>query len=128
MRVLPLVGLRSYQAMRAFQTLMLGLKMLPAYMTESYEDFYDRVSKMDPADQERMIREAAAFVPLDAEESESVLCFCADPNGVPYRTENIKNLGPGDIHEALVAVFKEIAKIKINFVGEDEKKKLVGSA
>lgn len=96
--------------------------MLPAYMGESYEEFFDRVSKMEPADQEKLIREAVLFVELQKEEVEAMICFCADPNGVPYTVANMKTLGPKELHEAIVAVCKEIAKIKIDLVGESEKK------
>lgn len=122
MKVLELRGFKSLRALNAFNTLMLGLKMLPAYMGESYEVFFDRVSKMSPEDQEKLIREAAVFVELQKEEVEALVGFCADPNGVPYSAENVKNLGPKDLHEAVVAVCKEIAKIKIDLVGEAEKK------
>lgn len=122
MRVLELRGLKSLRALHAFHTLMLGLKMLPAYITESYEDFYGRVAEMDAASQEKLIREAALFVPLQRDEVEGLLSFCADPNGVPYTIENAKNLGPKELHEAIVAVAKEVAKIKIDMIGEAEKK------
>lgn len=122
MTVLELRGFKSLRALNAFNTLMLGLKMLPAYMGESYEEFFDRVSKMEPADQEKLIREAVLFVELQKEEVEAMICFCADPNGVPYTVANMKTLGPKELHEAIVAVCKEIAKIKIDLVGESEKK------
>lgn len=122
MKVLELRGFKSLRALYAFNTLMLGLKMLPAYMGESYEDFLARVQLMSPEDQEKLIREAAVFVPLQPEEVEALVLFCADPNGVPYTAENLKNLGPKDLHEVIVAVCKEIAKIKIDLVGESEKK------
>lgn len=122
MKVGELKGFNSYRAMGVFHKLMLGLKMLPAYMGETYEDFFARVEDMPEADQEKMIREAALFVDLDQEEIGSLLVFCKDPNGVPYSAENIKSLGPDTIFEIIVAVCKEIAKIKINFVSEAEKK------
>lgn len=122
MKVLELKGYKSLKALNAFHTLMLGLKMLPAYQLQSYEDFYASIDKMEPADQEKLIREAALFVELQKEEVESLICFCADPNGVPYSAENMSKLGPKDLFEIIVAVSKEIAKIKIEFVSESEKK------
>lgn len=122
MRVLELKGFKSLRALNAFNTLMLGLKMLPAYMGERYEEFFDRVSNMPPSDQEKLIREAAVFVELQKEEVEALISFCADPNGVPYSAENMKNLGPKDLHEMIVAVCCEIAKIKIDLVSDREKK------
>jgi hypothetical protein len=121
-RVLELKGYKSLKALNAFHTLMLGLKMLPMYMGESYEDFYERVELMPPDQQEKLIREAALFVELQKDEVESLVGFCTDPNGVPYTSENLKSLGPKDLVEIIVAVSKEIAKIKINFVTDQEKK------
>ncbi len=123
MKVLELKGFRSLRALNAFNTLMLGLKMLPAYMGEQYEEFFERVSLMTEEDQEKLIREASVFVELQKEEVEALLSFCTDANGVPYSAENMKNLGPKDIHEGIVAVCKEIAKIKIDLIGKAEKKK-----
>lgn len=128
MKVLELRGFKSLKALNAFHTLMLGVKMLPSYITESYEDFYGRVSQMPPQDQEKIIREAALFVELQKDEVEALVCFCADSNGVPYTAENLKALRPDQILEIVVAVCVEISKIKVNFVREDEKKNSLSSA
>lgn len=122
MKVLELKGYKSLKALNAFHTLMLGLKMLPAYCSEQYEEFFSRIEQMDSASQEKMIREAALFVELQKDEVESLICFCADPNGVPYTAENLKSLGPDQIYEIIVSVCTEISKIKINFLTEAEKK------
>ncbi len=121
-KVLELRGYKSLKALQAFHTLLLGLKMLPAYMGETYEDFYDRVSKMPASDQEKLVREAALFVELTKEELDSLVAFSADRNGVPYSAENMKNLGPKELHEIVVAVCMEISKIKIDLVSESQKK------
>lgn len=123
MNVLELKGLKSLRAMNMFHALMLGLKMLPAYAGESYENFYARIAEMPSSDQEKMIREAVLFVELDKDEVESALTFVTDVNGIPYRAENIKNLGPKEIFEAIVAVAMKVAVIKIDLVSESEKKK-----
>lgn len=115
-------GIKAYRAMQVFNHLMLGLKMLPAYCTEHYEDFFDRVSKMPAASQEALIREAAVFVELQRDEIEALACFAADPNGVPYSAENLGSLDPKQIHEIVVAVCMKIAEIKIDLVSEDQKK------
>lgn len=122
MKVLELKGYKSLKALNAFHTLMLGLKMLPAYMAEDYETFYSRVQDMPPQDQEKLIREAVLFVELQKDEVEALACFCADKNGVPYTAENLKSLGPAVLMEIIVSVCVEISKIKINFVTEAEKK------
>lgn len=121
-KVLELKGYKSLRALNAYNTLVLGLKMLPAYMAESYEDFLHRIQKMPEADQIKMLKEAAMFVELGEEEVRALVCFCADPNGVPYTAENLKNLSPKQIHEIIVAVCLEISKIKIDFVSDTEKK------
>lgn len=121
--VLELKGYKSLRALNAFNTLILGLKMLPAYMGETYENFLNRVSAMPPADQLKMIREAAMFVELQKEEVEAIVCFCADANGVPYEAANMKNLRPDQFIEMITAVCGEIAKMKIDFVSDKEKKK-----
>jgi hypothetical protein len=127
MKVLELRGIKSLRALNAFHALMLGLKMLPAYMGETYEEFFARVSLMPEADQEKLIREAATFVEIQKDEVEAMLSFCCDANGVPYSAENVKNLGPREMHEAIVAVCKQIAKIRIDLVGEAQKKNSNGS-
>lgn len=122
MNVEELKGYKSLRAFNAFHALMLGLKMLPSYQTMQYEQFYKFIDEMPEADQEKLIREAAKFVVLDKEEVEALIGFCSDKNGVPYSSENMKSLGPEVIYEAIVAVSKKIAKIKIDLVSEDEKK------
>lgn len=122
MKVIELKGYKSLKALNVFHALMLGLKMLPSYIGESYEEFFARVQEMPAADQEKMIREAALFVKLDEDDVRSLICFTVDPNGVPYSEENIRNLGPDQLHEAIVSVCVAISKIRINFVTESEKK------
>ncbi len=124
MKVLELKGYKSLKALNVFHALMLGLKMLPAYQGETYENFFARVTVMPAADQEKLIREAALFVNLERDEVEALVCFVSDPNGIPYTAENVKNLGPDQLFEVIVQVCLAISKIKIDFVTETEKKKL----
>lgn len=121
-KVLELKGIKSLKALNVFNTLLLGLKMLPMYMQSSYEDFYDKVQEMPHVEQLKLLREAAMFVELQPDEVEAVIGFCTDRNGVPYGSSNIKNLKPDEILEMIVAVCGEIAKIKISLISEDEKK------
>jgi hypothetical protein len=123
MKVLELKGYKSLKALNAFSTLMLGLKMLPSYMTQTYEEFLGAINLMPPEDQEKMIREAALFVELQKDEIEALMSFCADDNGVPYGPAHMKSLGPQDFIEIIVAVCMEIAKIKVSFITDAEKKK-----
>ncbi len=122
MKVLALQGYKSLRALNAFSALVLGLKMLPAYMGETYEDFLGRLKLMPEADQRKMLTEAAMFVKLEVEEVEALVCFCADPNGVPYSAENLKSLGPDQLIDVIVSVALEISKIKVDLLSESEKK------
>jgi phenolic acid decarboxylase len=123
MKVLEIKGYQSLRAFQAYNTLLLGLKMLPAYIGESYESFYTRMTDMAFDAQEKMIREAAFFVELRKEEVEALVCFCTDKNGIQYSSINVGNLGPKELIEAIVSVCVEISKFKIDLVSEDEKKK-----
>lgn len=127
MQVSELKGLKSLKAFYVFHKLMLGLNMLPEYRSVSYEDFYERIAEMSDSDKEKMIRLAAVFVDLQSDEIEALICFCKDKHGVPYSSENIKNLTPDVFLEIIVAVCVEISKIKINLVSEAEKKSLKSS-
>lgn len=122
MKVRELKGYNSYLAFQAYHGLMLGLKMLPSYIGESYEDFFARVELMSLEEQEKLIREATLFVPIDVSSLTAMLGFVEDPNGIPYGAHNLSNLSPVQIYEAIVAVSAEISKIKIDFVTADEKK------
>ena len=122
-QVNELKGIKSLKALNVFHTLMLGLKMLPTYMGETYEEFYARIENMPTHDQEKMIREAVLFVDLQKDEVEALACFCKDRNGVPYTSENLKSVDAGTLIEIIVAVCMEISKIKISFISESEKKK-----
>lgn len=121
-KVLPLIGYKSLRAFNAFNALLLGMKMLPAYMGQSWEEFLSSVEALPEEDQRRIITEGARFVELSEEEVKAIVGFSTDPNGVPYGAENIKSLGPKDLVEVIVEVCLEIGKIKIDFVSENEKK------
>lgn len=96
--------------------------MLPSYQSVSYEAFYESFHEKDEREKETAIREASVFVELSLEEIEALVGFVADPNGVPYGPSNVKNLGPKELHEIIVAVCMQIGKIKIDLVSSDEKK------
>jgi hypothetical protein len=123
MKVLELKGYKSLRALNAFHALMLGMKMLPAHISESYEAFYKRFGGLSDNEKETMIREAALFVELSQDEIEALASFCADANGIPFNKNNISNLKPDQMIDIIVSVCMEIGKIKIDMVSEDEKKK-----
>lgn len=115
-------GPKSIRALNAYSALLLGIKMLPAYMAEHYETFLARVHEMPKEDQYKIFKEAALFVNLDDEDIRAIILFCRDKNGVPFSAENIKNLKPDVMIEMIVAVCMEIAGFKIDLVSANEKK------
>lgn len=127
MKVLELKGYKSLKALNAFSALLLGLKMLPMYMSQSYETFHEGFKDMDDGEKETFLRQAVAFVQLEQDEVEALLGFACDKNGVPYSSANVKNLSPVELHETIVAVCMEIGRIRIDLVSESEKKKSANS-
>lgn len=123
-KILPLKGYKSLRALNAFHSLLLGLKMLPAYMLTDYQSFYAAFGTKTDGEKETALREAAAFVQLTAEEVDALVSFATDGNGVPYGDTNKGNLTPDQLFEIIIAVCMEIGRIKIDLVSEDEKKKL----
>lgn len=123
MNLLPLAGYKSLRVLNAFHSLLLGLKMLPVYLDTNYVDFFASFKDKSDAEKESALRQAAAFVELSPEEVEAIVSFATDSNGVPYSGVNIKQLGPDEIFEIIVAVCMEVGRIKVDLVTEEEKKK-----
>lgn len=119
-----LIGYKSLAALNVFNTLLLGLKMLPIYGDVDYVTFAESFKTKSDDEKESSLRQACSFVTLTEDEINTVASFCNDPNGVPYSKENIKNLSVKDIHEIVVAVCMEVGRIEINLLSEAEKKKL----
>lgn len=127
MKILPLKGYKSLRALNGFHALLLGLKMLPAYILEDYETFYASFKDKTEDAKEKLIREAAVFVQLQQDEVEAIVSFATDGNGIPYTAVNVKNLDAGQLHEIIVAVCMEIGRIRIELVSESEKKNSLDS-
>lgn len=125
--ILPLVGYKALRSMAAFNTLLLGLKMLPMYETIEYPEFYASFKDKTDKQKEDALRLAAAFVQLSSEEVESLISFASDKNGIPYTSANLKNLKPNELFEIIIAVCMEIGRIKIDLVSDEEKKKSLTS-
>ncbi len=123
MKILPLKGYRSLRALNAFHALLLGLKMLPAYLSVGYEEFYASFRNKTDSEKESALREASVFVQLSQDEVEAIVSFATDKNGIAYSSVNVSNLNPSELHEIIVAVCMEIGKIKIELVSDEEKKK-----
>lgn len=128
LKVLPLKGYKSLKALNAFHALLLGLKMLPAYLSESYESFYESFREKPEEEKEKLIREAVLFVQLQQDEVEALVAFTTDKNGIPYSAASVNNLSMDELHEIIVAVCMEIGRIKIDILTESEKKNYPASA
>lgn len=121
-KILPLKGAASLRALQACNALLLGYKMLPAHITETWEEFFLSFKKMPEQEKEKIIRHAAMFVKVEDEELSAILSFASDPNGIPYSVASLKNLGPDEMIEIIVAVCMEISRFKIDLITEEEKK------
>lgn len=122
MNILPIKGFKSLKALNAFHTLLLGFKMLPAYIELSYEKFHQDFQGKSESEKEKVLREAVLFVQLAEDEVEALISFATDKNGIPLSRMNMKNLGPDELHEIIVAVCMEIGRIRIDILSEAEKK------
>lgn len=124
MKVLPIKGPDSYWAMHAYIKLLYGLKMLPMYMGDTLEEFFEKIEAMPIEDRRKVVRSAVFMVPLDkvTGELDAIMKFAADKNGVPFGRENMANLGPTEIMEAVNTVAQEFAAMKIDFLSPAEKK------
>lgn len=124
MKVRELEGIASLRAINAYHMLMYGLKMLPEYFRESYEEFYAKIDTLTQDEKDGLIKKAIFLIDLKDEEVGALLFWCNDPNGVPFTNANVKNLKPNQIIEALFLVCSEISKIDADLLTEQEKKKL----
>lgn len=121
--VLPLKEYKSYKALCAFQRLIFGLKMIPGNMHYSFEELCEVIEKMTPEDQLKTLTQAAKMVTLDEDETNALICFCTDKNGIPYTAENKKTLSGSDYVEIIVTVCMAILQdIHIDLVSPEEKK------
>ncbi len=127
MKILPLKGYKSLRALNGFHALLLGLKMLPAYIQEPYETFYASFNEKSDDEKRKLLREAVIFVQLGQDEVEALIGFAIDKNGVPYQSANVKNLAVDELHAIIVAVCMEIGRIKIELITEEEKKNSLNS-
>lgn len=127
MKILPLKGYNSLNALQGFNALLLGFKMLPSRIGEDFEHYYESFKDKSEAEKEKVIREALMFVNLKKDEVEAIVSFATDKNGIPYGQASIKNMELNDLFEIIVAVCMEIGRIKITLVSEDEKKKFLAT-
>lgn len=126
-KVLPLKGYKSLRALNAFHALLLGLKMLPAYIMQDYESFYEGFKHKTEAEKEKLLREAAVFVQLGQDEVEALISFATDKNGIAYQSANMKSLPLDEMHSIIVAVCMEIGRIRIDLISDEEKKNSLNS-
>ncbi|MDR2426824.1 MAG: hypothetical protein LBD46_06590 [Endomicrobium sp.] len=122
LKVLALEGLKSLRAFNSFHTLLLGYKMLPANMNKNYEKFLEEFDAACEEDKEKILREAAALVPIEQDEVDAITCFCCDVNGIPLTKINTAKMKPDQLIDVIVAVCLELSKIKLYSISEDVKK------
>lgn len=123
MTVAPLVGYRALRAVNAFHTLLMGLKMTPAYIGEPYEKFFEAFEDMPEAEKEKLLRLAVTLVPMTEEEVLAIAEFAKDSNGIAVRKEAVAGMKPDQLFEIVVMVGMEISRVKIDILSKDEKKK-----
>ncbi len=111
------------RALNAYHTLVLGLKMLPMHLDKDYPTFLEYLEALPPENQETMLRQSMALVPLNHEEIMALIAFATDSNGIPFGNVNKDNLTIEEIFEICIAVCVEISKIKVDLVSKAEQKK-----
>ena len=122
LKVLPLEGLKSLRAFNVYHTLLLGYKMLPAKIGMTYEDFLTEFDKSSDEEKSKVLREAAAFVPIEQEELDAVTCFCCDKNEIPFTKVNTGKMTPKELIDVVVAVCLEMSRMKLYSISEEVKK------
>jgi hypothetical protein len=120
--VIDLVGYESVKALNVYGALLIGGKNIPPYVDMPFPDYFEAIRTLPPADQENFFRVCVAVVPLEREEVEAITCFCLDANGVPYTRMQLKSMPLKDVFDIIISVCLEVAKFKIDFVSETEKK------
>lgn len=122
-QVAPLVGYKALSAMYSFQTLLIGLKMLPLYTSEVPEVFFARFGELSDEEKVKFLRIAILSVPLQQKEVESIVALAQDKNGICFSAINMGNMGLEELHETMIAVGLELSRIKIPWLSDEEKKK-----
>lgn len=120
--VIDLVGYESVRALNVYGALLIGGKNIPGYLDMPFEQYFETIRTMPAAQQENFFRICVAVVPLEREEVEAITCFCLDDNGVPFTRMQLKSMPLKDVFDIIVSVCLEVAKFKIDFVSETEKK------
>lgn len=127
-KVKELRGLESVWALNAYHTLVRGLAIEQACMGQEMDVTFAKFEALDAAGKERELRRAFSLVNLPEEDMQNLLLFALDANGIPYGKRTLKNIGPADLIEAMVAVCLEIAKITPRVCPEDVKKNCPAAA
>lgn len=122
--VRELKGIRSLKCLNVFHRVLLGLKLTPHYSTIPYPQFFEAFKFCDEQTKNHMLREAVSLVDLEHDEIEALLAFTEDSNKVAITAANIKNLGPDEIFNRVLAVLFEVGKIKVDLVTESEKERI----
>lgn len=127
-KTLPLQGLKSVYALNAFMTLLFGLATEQRLAGQDFEETYANFEALPIEDKAKQLRHALQIVNLQKEDMLSLLAFAQDKNGIAFTEASVKQMPPGDILDAMLAVCLELAKIKPRTLSEDVKKNCPVSA
>ena len=128
MMVLPLKGLKSMDAVRGLSALLLGyycLAMPGKTQYATFDEFFESFGWITEEEKEKIIRTAILFVKIEHWETESMAGFVQDKNGIPFVAASLKNMPLPEIIEIVVAVCKEMGKLRLSILSEEEKKKFL---
>lgn len=109
-------GLKSPAGFQVLYTLLIGYYSVPTFEAQAdFEDFIKSFEKMPREERESILKKSVCITPLKEEEYMNVLCFCKDPNGIPYSRENVENLTYDEIMELVVEVCLAYSDCKVFF-------------
>lgn len=121
---MELKGIKSYYALTTFNCVVLRITQLPNFEQWSEEQILESFEQLTQEQVTALLRKSIDLIPLNDKEILSLIVFCEDKNGVPLGLHSLKNFNPYEIRELCLSVLIEISKIRINFVTDDEIRRL----
>ena len=121
---MELKGINSYYALTTFHCVVLRITQLPSFDGYSEEQILESFNQLTQEQITALLRKSIDLIPLSEKEILSLIVFQKDRNGVPLGLHSLKNFNPYEIRELCLNTLIEISKIKINFVTDDEIKRL----
>lgn len=109
-------GLKSPAGFQVLYTLLIGFYSIPTFEKNTdFNEFIKEFEKMPREQRREILMKSACITPLKEEEYLNVLCFCKDPNGIPYGKENVNNLKYDEIIELVVEVCLAYSDCRVFF-------------